>query len=182
MQKFIAQIFSKIGIENLTLLTVLVPAGVFSRLIPHYPNVTALVGISIVSGQLAKNKFLKFFIPVIAMMFSDLIFGSHPTMFWVYGSLVAVAAYSAVAGKRGVVGIPLTAAVSSLLFFAVSNFGVWISGGLYPLTLEGLTQCFLLAVPFLTPQIMGDLAYTVFLMVFSEKVLNATASVEAVKA
>jgi hypothetical protein len=182
MQKFIAQIFSKIGFENITLLSVLIPAGVFSRLIPHYPNVTALVGISVVSGIVAKNNFIRFFVPVAAMMISDLIFGSHPTMFWVYGSLIFVTVYGAVAGQRGIVGLSLTSVVSSLLFFVGSNLGVWISGGLYPLTFEGLAQCFLMAVPFLTPQIFGDLIYTGLLIFVSEKILNASSAAVAAKA
>lgn len=47
----------------------------------------------------------------------------------------------------------------SIVFYLVSNFGVWLSGMGYPLTLDGLMNCYYMAIPFLRNQIMGDLFY-----------------------
>ena len=55
----------------------------------------------------------------------------------------------------------LTVLGSSLLFFIVSNLGVWLL--YYPLTLEGLITCFTLAIPFFGNTIAGDLVYTAVL-------------------
>ena len=44
----------------------------------------------------------------------------------------------------------LASVVSPLLFFAVSNFGVWAGMNMYPPTLSGLSMCYVSALPFLT--------------------------------
>ena len=49
--------------------------------------------------------------------------------------------------------------LSSLIFFLVTNFGVWVEGLLYPRTLEGLLLCYTKALPFLPQQILGELIY-----------------------
>jgi hypothetical protein len=46
---------------------------------------------------------------------------------------------------------------SSLLFFIITNFGVWILG--YPHTLDGLIMCYTLAIPFFVNSIIGDLFF-----------------------
>lgn len=53
---------------------------------------------------------------------------------------------------------------SSILFFIITNFGVWApSSNWYPHTLNGLIECYTLAVPFFRNTILGDLGYTVIL-------------------
>ncbi|MCX5707707.1 MAG: hypothetical protein NTY14_01795, partial [Candidatus Omnitrophica bacterium] len=49
--------------------------------------------------------------------------------------------------------------VSSLLFFAVSNFGVWLMGW-YPRTTAGLVQCYAMALPFLRDFTASTLVYS----------------------
>ena len=38
--------------------------------------------------------------------------------------------------------------MGSLLFFVISNFGVWFLGNLYTPDLNGLINCYILAIPF----------------------------------
>jgi len=64
---------------------------------------------------------------------------------------------------RGPVVIDAAMVSCSLLFFAASNFAVWAFGGLYPHSLEGLAQCYVLALPFLDKTVMGDLFWTAIL-------------------
>ena len=45
----------------------------------------------------------------------------------------------------------------SLIFFIISNFGVWILG--YPRNIDGLIQCYTLAIPFFGYSIAGDLFF-----------------------
>ncbi len=49
---------------------------------------------------------------------------------------------------------------SSTLFFLVTNFGVWLQGGLYPLTVAGLVDCYVMAIPFFKTTVAGDLVYS----------------------
>jgi hypothetical protein len=47
--------------------------------------------------------------------------------------------------------------VASVLFWIISNAGVWLTGSLYTLDYAGLLQCYTLAIPFLKNSLMGDL-------------------------
>src|SRR3569623_126313 len=40
------------------------------------------------------------------------------------------------------------ALASSVLFFVITNFGMWLFSGFYPRTLAGLEACYVAAVPF----------------------------------
>jgi hypothetical protein len=44
----------------------------------------------------------------------------------------------------------------------VSNLGVWLAG-FYPRTVEGLVQCYVMAIPFFGSTLLGDLFYAVVL-------------------
>ena len=47
---------------------------------------------------------------------------------------------------------------SSVIFFVVTNFGVWLIG--YPNTVEGFITCYVAALPFFGWTIAGDLFYS----------------------
>jgi len=47
---------------------------------------------------------------------------------------------------------------SAVLFFVVTNFGVWLVGW-YPPTLEGLIQCYVNGIPFFRASIVSNLVY-----------------------
>ena len=52
------------------------------------------------------------------------------------------------------------ALVSSVSFFAVSNFAVWASGTMYSKTLSGLATCYAAGLPFFRRTLAGDLLFT----------------------
>src|SRR5271169_1152622 len=52
------------------------------------------------------------------------------------------------------------ALASSVSFFAVSNFGVWAFGTMYPKTLSGLMACYDAGLPFFRRGIAGDVLFT----------------------
>jgi len=51
----------------------------------------------------------------------------------------------------------------SILFFLLSNGAVWAFSGMYPLTWQGLTQCYAAALQFLDKTVLGDLFWTAVL-------------------
>ena len=65
--------------------------------------------------------------------------------------------------KRTPVRIGLTAVAGSVLFFAVSNFGVWALGDMYPHNIAGLVACYVAAIPFFQNTLAGDLFYATLL-------------------
>ena len=59
--------------------------------------------------------------------------------------------------------ILITSLSSSLLFFVITNFGVWISGTMYTMDLNGLITCYLMAIPFYKGTLLGFICYSAFL-------------------
>lgn len=51
--------------------------------------------------------------------------------------------------------------LASLFFYLYTNFGVWFldSWAMYPRTLEGLLECYIMALPFLRFQLIGNLLF-----------------------
>jgi len=49
--------------------------------------------------------------------------------------------------------------LSSTIFFVITNFAVWMSGTMYPLTMEGLLLCYTMAIPFFGNTLAGTLFY-----------------------
>ena len=52
---------------------------------------------------------------------------------------------------------------SSLLFFVISNFGVWISSSFYSKDIFGLVACYVAAIPFYYGTLSGTIFYSFFL-------------------
>ena len=50
-----------------------------------------------------------------------------------------------------------------MLFYIVTNFGMWLFSGIYPRTLAGLEACYVAAIPFFQNTVAGDLVYTALL-------------------
>lgn len=53
----------------------------------------------------------------------------------------------------------LGAILAPLVFFVISNFGVWCQGALYPMSAAGLLQCFVMGLPFLKISMLSTLFY-----------------------
>ena len=56
--------------------------------------------------------------------------------------------------------------VSSLLFFLITNFSVWLIYDYYPKTFEGLLLCYTMGIPFVKNTILSTMIYTgIFVLV-----------------
>lgn len=142
--------------------SVLILAAALSRLIPHPPNFTPLAAMALAGGVYLDKRFA-LLVPVLALFFSDAILGFHNLMAFVYGSFLAIGFLSLwLRSHKKPVIVFGSALASSVLFFIVTNFGVWAMDGatLYPKTLAGLMECYTLAIPFFRNTLLGDLLYT----------------------
>ncbi len=149
-------------------LSIMVLAAAALRLVPHYPNFTPVAAMALFGGAYFSNKKTAFIIPFAAMLLSDLVIGFHSTMWAVYLSfaLIVMIGFLLRNGKK-ISSIFLASVSSSVLFFIVTNFAVWVSGGIYPLTFTGLAECFAAAIPFFSYTAVGDLFYVgIFFGVF----------------
>lgn len=142
--------------------TGLILLAIASRFLPHPPNFAPITAVALFGGVYFSDKRIAMFIPFAIMLLSDLILGFHNTMFFVYGSFaLMVGAGLWLKNHFTVKNMVATSVLGSVLFFIISNFGVWLtSGGFYPMNLTGLTECYIAAIPFFQNTLVGDLVYT----------------------
>ena len=139
----------------------LVLFATISRFIPHPPNFAPIAAIALFSGTYFENKKIAFLLPFSALFLSDLFLGFY-TGFWVvYFAFALIILFGFLLKKNIKFGTVLGAALlSSISFFVITNFGVWMSGMLYPMNLGGLIACYVAAIPFFQNSLIGDLVYT----------------------
>ena len=137
--------------------------GVVSRLITHVPNFTPIIAVALFGGfYLKKNQALV--MPLILLAISDLIIGFHNTMLFTWGSIFLISALGmALRGQKNFSTITISSFASSVIFFIITNLGVWLVSGLYSMTLSGLRDCFILAIPFFKTELLSTLIYTAVL-------------------
>ena len=88
------------------------------------------------------------------IVLSEKIIGISLINLFVYLSFIVISGVGYIFGKINLKSILL----SSLIFFIVTNFGVWLIG--YPNTLKGFLACYVAAIPFFGWTIVGDLFYS----------------------
>jgi hypothetical protein len=134
------------------------------RLLPHPPNFSPIAAMALFSGAFLPRRSIAFVAPIGAMLLSDAVLGFHSGMPIVYGSVALIVAIGWVLSSRRTAGrIALAALASSVLFYVVTNFGVWAFGTMYPKTAEGLAASYIAAIPFFQNSLAGDLFFTALL-------------------
>lgn len=148
------------------------------RLLPHLPNFAPVGALGLFAGGRLRS-WQAFAVPLLVMAVSDvllsLMFGYKPFNPYVYSCfLVNVLLGQLFLRSGGLWRVPAVSLAASLLFFVVTNFGVWAGsdGSVYPKTLAGLSACYVAALPFAGDwntdgtkfffgTVAGDLAYSV---------------------
>jgi len=145
-----------------TVIVMMILGAALSRLIPHVPNVTAVTAIALLGGAYLSNRMAAVLVPVAALFLSDLILNFHSTMLFVYSAVAVIGFVSTYLLKDSTQWskLAVVSLVSSLFFFVVTNFGVWMMESFYPKTWDGLVSCYVMALPFFGTQALGDLFYT----------------------
>jgi len=92
---------------------------------------------------------------------SDLALGLHATLPFVYASFLVTAFLGRrIRTRRTMARVLGSALASSVVFFIVTNFGVWLTSGMYALDSTGLGTCYVAALPFFRNSLLGDLGFT----------------------
>ncbi len=133
----------------------------FSRLIPHPPNFTPIIAVAIMSGYLFRNIYLSITVLVVSMFITDLIIGLHTNMTFVYLSLfLIVMLFFKVNDKIKLSNLFVFGFVGSLIFYFVTNFGVWALGNMYEASLIGLVECYIAAIPFFKNTLFSTIIFS----------------------
>lgn len=163
----------------IALLSAIVAAAAL-RLVPHPPNFTPIGAIALFSGAYLGRRALAFVAPLAALLLSDLVLGFYHGMATVYASTALVAVLGMLAlQRRSALRIGGAAVAGSMLFFILTNLGMWWLSGFYPHTWAGLEACYVAAIPFFQNSLAGDLFYAALLFggfALAERILPALRS------
>lgn len=147
----------------------LILLGVLTRLIPHPWNAVPMGAVALFAGAKLPRRWA-WVVPLLAMVLSDLVIdrGSlGPFGSWTRWTSYATFALIVGLGRFGRQARPWTlgalALGGSTLFFLTTNFAVWATGTMYPLTLAGLGTCYVAALPFYGNSVAADLIGTAVL-------------------
>lgn len=149
------------------IITILIFAVAALRLISlPIPNFAPIAAMALFGAAYIKNKVFAFVVPLSALLLSDLIIelvageGFYATMLFVYGSFILIGLIGTL--LRDNIKVPrLLAAglLGSIVFFLVTNFGVWLYSPTYTNDFAGLIFTYEMALPFFRYTILGDLFY-----------------------
>ncbi len=135
-------------------------AAVF-RLLPHPPNFTPIGAMALVAGATFPDRRMAFLLPLLAMILSDWFLGFSVVTPFVYASLMlGTCAGFWIRSKRSLARVFYGALASSVFFFIITNFGVWLLFDYYPKTNAGLALCYMAAIPFFQNTVAGDLVFS----------------------
>ena len=148
-------------------------AVAMSRIIPHWPNVTAVAAMAIFGGATLRNSFAAVLIPLSAIFFSDLIinnvfyaeyydsfvfFGASAG--WIYAAFILMTVLSHLTIKSfKVTPIISTTVLSTILFFGLTNFGTWLHSPFYTQDMAGLLLAFEAGIPFVLNSLFSNLFF-----------------------
>lgn len=159
-----------------------------SRMVPHLANFSPVGALSIMGGRIF-NKKTAIITIVLSMLISDLILSQ--TKGYPFLSFVSIFVYGAFIlqvflgrwfrMRKG--GSIMAAFLGAISFYLITNFGVWVSGMMYPMTFSGLISCYTAAIPFFRMTLVSNIAWT-SVMSFSyymyQKKVNSTSMMPAV--
>lgn len=160
---------SKILTPRFIFLTSAIVVAAVSRLFPHVPNFTPVAAMALFGGAFFTDKRMAVIIPLITMFLSDIAlelltgWGFHDTMVYVYIAFILTSIIGMFVGRNTtVLSVAGGSLAASVVFFIITNFGVWAAGGFVE-GFNGLNTTYVLGIPFFAPTIAGDLFFNAIL-------------------
>jgi hypothetical protein len=132
--------------------------AVLTRLLPHagWLNFTAVGGALLYFG--ARRSWREMMAPLVALMATDYILTVYTYHYsfrwqgylitWAWYLMAMVLGHILLHARTTVMRVGAGALLGPTSFFLVSNYAVWVSGWMYPKTLNGLAICYTAALPF----------------------------------
>lgn len=139
---------------------ILVAFGVALRFIPHVPNFAPIGALALFGGAMMGRRFA-IWLPLSAIIISDIFIGFYQGILFTWLSFAAIAAFAMLLKKKNFTQkVALGAPVAAIIFYLVSNFGVWLTSGMYSLTFAGFINCYVQALPFFRATLLSDLLFS----------------------
>lgn len=153
--------FSRFRTQGLWIVFLLSLMAFIYRLLPHPANFAPVGALVLFSSYLSREQKSRLWLfPLLAMAFSDLILGMDFTFIFVYAGLWGGFVSSRLILRSfSYLRLGCAAILSALVFFLVSNAGVWLLSGMYSPDLQGLMHSYLAGIPFFRWSLLGDLSF-----------------------
>ena len=147
--------------HRFTVVAGMILAGAACQFIPHPQNFSPMGSLALFGGAQLSDKRAAFLVPVLSMFLADLVTGFHLLMPFVYVSfLLTVCIGFRLRSQRSTTRVMVTSFTSAVLFFVITNFGVWALLGTYSQTPAGLLACYVAAIPHFQNTLSSNLLYS----------------------
>ena len=104
----------------------------FSRLIPHPENFTPIIAIAIMGSYFFNNINLSYLVVLFSMLIADFFIVFYGHVLFVYFPLfLIIMIFFKLSKKINFKNLFIFGFAGSLIFFMISNFGVWLVSCLY---------------------------------------------------
>ena len=133
-----------------------------SRFIPHPPNFTSLLALSFYVPALLGLRYLPALL--ISFAITDMVIGYHTGTFFTWGSVFLIG-LMANSFSKTLTSRLSGALIGAVIFFTITNFGVWASG-MYGYTMTGLISCYTLAIPFFAYSVISTIVFSFIIEIF----------------
>ena len=154
-----------ISTKKIIFIICLIILAVGWRIINHNynfaPNLELVTTVSVIAAVTIGLR-AALIVPISTMILSDVIIGNTSIFMFTWGAFALIGASATILRKvnnkpKAQISYSIGfAAISSFVFFIITNFGVWAQGW-YPATWAGLVSCFTLAIPFYRTMLIGNL-------------------------
>jgi hypothetical protein len=169
----------KLNKTNLVILVFLIVAAALYRVWDGRPmGFAPQIAMALFAGSVSRDKRLAFLFPVLSMLISDLIYqllyiqglttikGFYSGALENYLLIASITVIGFFINKNKLSHILTGSLAGAVYYYIVSNFLVWIGGGLdinnqpYPKTFDGLITCFAVALPFFKWSLVSTIVFS----------------------
>ena len=150
---------NKIFLQYCLILLSSIGALIFFRFLPHPPNFTPVIAMAFYLPIFFGMWCIPFLL--LAFAITDFFIGFHSLLVWTWGSLALISLTSKF--SNSILSRLFLSFVGAIIFYIISNFGVWFSGSLYQHSIEGLIQCYIMALPFFTNTLLSTIIFSLLI-------------------
>ena len=156
----------KENINSFILPAAIILALSLTRLIPHPWNFSPMLAVSVFSGFYFRQFYLSLFVVIFSMFIGDLFLGFHSLMFFTYVALAIAVLVGLYVKHFKFTEILYSGLASSVCFFTITNFGAWLTHGMYAKNFSGLMQSYVMAIPFFQNTLISTFLYLILFKLF----------------
>ena len=150
---------NKIFLQYCLILLSSIGALILFRFLPHPPNFTPVIAMAFYLPIFFGMWCIPFLL--LAFAITDFFIGFHSLLVWTWGSLALISLISKF--SNSILSRLFLSFVGAVIFYIISNFGVWFSGSLYQYSIEGLIQCYIMALPFFTNTLLSTIIFSLLI-------------------